>query len=321
MPAGTSTVSRSYDSSRRRRSAPKSSLDGRAASQPVGSVTGVRRRPELRLPGSRPLLGAVARGRSRRRRAVDQAAAQRGRRRAAAAAVPYRSPSDSRAIFSWSLRMPWSSASGRRRAAGDVDVDRDDLVDALGDGVRVPVRAAAVGAGAEGDDVLRLGHLLVEPLDRGRHLVGDRAGDDHQVGLARAGRERDDAEPDEVVAGHGRGDELDGAAGEAEVEDPEAVAAAPVEDHLHRLGREPGERAQALRLRQRTGGGRLGSRLRSRAAAGVTSMPGRPSSMRTAVRRPGSRGRRTSPPASSRRTRARRRPSPRGRGRSSRRRR
>src|SRR5690606_23502666 len=25
----------------------------------------------------------------------------------------YRSPSDSRAIFSWSLRMPWSSASGR----------------------------------------------------------------------------------------------------------------------------------------------------------------------------------------------------------------
>ncbi len=27
--------------------------------------------------------------------------------------VPYRSPSDSRAIFSWSLRMPWRSASGR----------------------------------------------------------------------------------------------------------------------------------------------------------------------------------------------------------------
>ncbi|CAM5306894.1 hypothetical protein SVIOM342S_03196 [Streptomyces violaceorubidus] len=27
--------------------------------------------------------------------------------------VPYRSPSDSRAIFSWSLRIPWSSASGR----------------------------------------------------------------------------------------------------------------------------------------------------------------------------------------------------------------
>src|SRR4051812_21049174 len=35
---------------------------------------------------------------------------------------------------------------GARRAAGHVDVDRDDLVDALGDGVAVPVRAAAVGA-------------------------------------------------------------------------------------------------------------------------------------------------------------------------------
>ncbi len=30
-----------------------------------------------------------------------------------AAPLSYRSPSDSRAIFSWSLRMPWSSASGR----------------------------------------------------------------------------------------------------------------------------------------------------------------------------------------------------------------
>src|SRR5690606_17688961 len=29
-----------------------------------------------------------------------------------AAPVPYRSPSDSRAIFSWSFRIPWSSASG-----------------------------------------------------------------------------------------------------------------------------------------------------------------------------------------------------------------
>src|SRR3954447_16217863 len=35
---------------------------------------------------------------------------------------------------------------GPRRAARHVDVDRDDLVHALGHGVRVPVRAAAVGA-------------------------------------------------------------------------------------------------------------------------------------------------------------------------------
>src|SRR5678816_2740674 len=78
------------------------------------------------------------------------------------------------------------------RAARDVDVDRQDLVDALGDRVRVPVRAAAVGARAHRDHVLRVGHLLVEPLDRGCHLVGDGAGDDDEIGLTGAGREGDD---------------------------------------------------------------------------------------------------------------------------------
>ena len=144
--------------------------------------------------------------------------------------------------------MPWSSASGRGRAAGHVDVDGDELVDALGHGVRVPVRATGVGAGAERDDVLRLGHLVVEAPDRRGHLVGDRAGDDHEVGLARARSERDDAEADEVVAPHRGRDELDGAAGEAEVEDPQRVAAAPVEHDPDRLrgvlgdGPHPGHR-------------------------------------------------------------------------------
>ncbi len=55
---------------------------------------------------------------------------------------------------------------GPRRAAGDVHVDRDDLVDALGDRVAVPVRAAAVGTRAHRDGVLRLGHLLPQAADR-----------------------------------------------------------------------------------------------------------------------------------------------------------
>src|SRR2546430_12176141 len=49
------------------------------------------------------------------------------------------------------------------RAARDVDVDRNDLVDPLGDAVGVPVGAAAVGAAAHGDHVLGVGHLVVEP--------------------------------------------------------------------------------------------------------------------------------------------------------------
>src|SRR3954447_24876790 len=89
---------------------------------------------------------------------------------------------------------------GPRRAAGYVDVDGDDLVDALGDGVAVPVWAAAVGARTHRDDVLGVWHLLVEPLDGRDDLVGDRSGDDDEVGLAGAGRQRDDAEAHHVVA-------------------------------------------------------------------------------------------------------------------------
>jgi hypothetical protein len=64
---------------------------------------------------------------------------------------------------------------GPRRASGDVHIDRDDLVHALGHRVRIPVRAATVGARTHGDDVLGVGHLVVQPLDRRGHLVGHRA--------------------------------------------------------------------------------------------------------------------------------------------------
>ena len=127
-----------------------------------------------------------------------------------------------------------------RRAARHVDVDGDDLVDALGDRVAVPVRAAAVGAAAHRDHVLRLGHLLVEAQDRRRHLVGDRAGDDHQVGLARARRQRDDTEAHHVVAGRREGRaHLDGAAREAPLVHPHRVGAPDVEQLVDRSGQPP----------------------------------------------------------------------------------
>ena len=137
---------------------------------------------------------------------------------------------------SCSSTMPSSRASGRGGQPGHVHVDGDDLVDALGHRVAVPVGAAAVGAAAHRDHVLRVGHLLVEPLDGRDHLVGDRAGDDHDVGLARAGRQRDDAEAHDVVAGRGEGGaHLDGAAGEAPLVGPEAVLAGGVEEGGQRL--------------------------------------------------------------------------------------
>src|SRR3972149_4903712 len=56
-----------------------------------------------------------------------------------------------------------------RRAAGDVDVHRDDLVDAFENGVVVVVKRSAAGrATAHADHVFRLGHLLPQPTDEPR---------------------------------------------------------------------------------------------------------------------------------------------------------
>src|SRR5215212_9465181 len=60
---------------------------------------------------------------------------------------------------------------GPGRAARHVDVDGDELVDALRHRVGVPVGTPAVGATPHRDDVLGVRHLLPEPDDGRRHLV------------------------------------------------------------------------------------------------------------------------------------------------------
>ena len=69
---------------------------------------------------------------------------------------------------------------GAGRAAGDVDVNGDVLVHALDDGVIVE-NSTGRGARPHGDDPFRFGHLFVELLDHGGHLLRDAAGNDHQV--------------------------------------------------------------------------------------------------------------------------------------------
>ncbi len=73
---------------------------------------------------------------------------------------------------------------GAGRAAGDVDVAADDLVDA-GDGRVVVVEAARAGAGAEREDPLRVHHLLVDAAQHGRLALADGADHPEEVGLAR----------------------------------------------------------------------------------------------------------------------------------------
>src|SRR4249919_4288679 len=123
-----------------------------------------------------------------------------------------------------------------RWAAGDVDVDRHELVGALDHRV-VGEHAAGGGAGAHRDRPLRLQHLVVEAADERRHLDRDPAREDDQVGLARRGAQGLGAEAGEVVAGgDDRDRRLDRAAGEAEGEREDRVRARVVEQLLEGRG-------------------------------------------------------------------------------------
>ena len=163
-----------------------------------------------------------------------------------------------------------------RRAAGHVDVDGDDLVDALEDRV-VREHAAGGGAGAHRQHPLRLEHLLVELADRCRHAVRDAARDDHQVGLAR--RRADDlgAEAPDVVARRHERDHLHRAAREAEAERPD------------RVRRGPGERPSRASSSSRRSRSRVACSALAGAPRGTTSTRGPPSARCRRSRRRGAR--------------------------------
>src|SRR5580700_2907098 len=72
---------------------------------------------------------------------------------------------------------------GRGRTAGHIDIDRHDAIAATHYRIGVMVIAAAVGAGAHRDDPARLGHLVIDLAQRGRHLVDQGPGHDHDVGF------------------------------------------------------------------------------------------------------------------------------------------
>jgi hypothetical protein len=122
---------------------------------------------------------------------------------------------------------------GTRRAAGDVDVHRKNLIAALNDRVIVE-DAAGGGARAHGNDPLRLGHLIVKLANDGSHFLRETAGDDHEIGLARRGAKHFGAETRNVEASGGHGHHFDSAAGETETEGPDGAAASPVHSFVER---------------------------------------------------------------------------------------
>src|SRR5574340_1249241 len=116
---------------------------------------------------------------------------------------------------------------GGRRAARHIDVDRYDAIAAAHHRIRVVIVAPTFGARAHGDHPPRLGHLVIYLAQRRRHLVAQRAGDDHDVRLARAGTE-EDAEAVQIVARTAGVDHFHRATGEAERHRPHRTGARPV---------------------------------------------------------------------------------------------
>src|SRR2546423_9013868 len=121
-----------------------------------------------------------------------------------------------------------------RRAAGNVNIDRNVTIDPFQHVVTLLERPAGNRASAHRDHVLRVRHLVVEPHNLRRHFFGHRAGHDHQVRLARRWPEDFAAEPREIVSRRRRRDHLDGATGEAELERPDRILPAPVIELLRR---------------------------------------------------------------------------------------
>src|SRR5271163_2198315 len=71
---------------------------------------------------------------------------------------------------------------GARRTSRNINIDGDDLVDALHQCV-VLENAARGGTGSHGNYPLRFRHLLPQLPDHWRHLVRDAAGNDHEIAL------------------------------------------------------------------------------------------------------------------------------------------
>ena len=135
-------------------------------------------------------------------------------------------------IAARSLRIAVHERLGPRRAAGHVDVDRQELV-ARHERVVVE-HAHRRRAGAHRDHVARLEHLLVDAPDDRRHLDRDPARQEDRVGLARRRARGLEAEARDVDPRADVRHPLDRAAGEPEREREVRVADRPAAGLLER---------------------------------------------------------------------------------------
>jgi hypothetical protein len=89
------------------------------------------------------------------------------------------------------------------------------------------VITTSIRTASHGNNPSRIWHLIVD-LSQGRsHLVRERAGNNHNIGLARRSTE-DYTETILIVAGSGKVHHFDGAAGKSEGHGPEGPLTRPV---------------------------------------------------------------------------------------------
>src|SRR3990167_5238342 len=100
-----------------------------------------------------------------------------------------------------------------RRASRHVDIHGDNFVHAFAHGISELEKTAAVRAATHRDNILRIGHLIVEKLSTLGHLISERPSDDHQIRLARSGP-RNGAESINIGSWSSSVHELDGTAGQ-----------------------------------------------------------------------------------------------------------
>ncbi len=121
---------------------------------------------------------------------------------------------------------------GAGRATGNINIDRDEVINALQNGVAT-IHAAGRRAGTHGDAPFRLRHLIPDPLHGERHFVSDGSCHDHHIALARRKSHHLGAETRDVVARRRSRHQLDGAASEPHRHWPERVAPHPIDRGVH----------------------------------------------------------------------------------------
>src|SRR5215211_2680257 len=124
---------------------------------------------------------------------------------------------------------------GSWRTTWNVNVNRNDLVDTLDNGVVIK-NTTGRRASAHRDNPLRLRHLVVNPAQHRRHLARYATGDDHHVSLSRARTKYLSTKTRQIVSRRGRVHHFDRAASESKSRRPQRRLPRPVNERVEPRG-------------------------------------------------------------------------------------